>query len=100
MIMQFEDISSELTSQFENCTPGKMMSSEAIKKNGKVFCFAYDDEMVFRLGFDFNPKEYNIHNATLLNPFKNKPPMKDWWVIPSEHNEHWKFLAVLAYDKM
>lgn len=77
---------------------GKMMSSPGVKYNNKVFVFYFKKDMVFRLGDEFSPLTNNIKNPRLLNPFKNKPPLKGWYVIDFEQKDKWENLSELAYN--
>jgi hypothetical protein len=76
---------------------GKMMSSPGIKVNDKVFAFYHKDEMGFRLGKKFEPEAHGVHKYYLLNPFKTKPPLKAWFILPKEEMEKWSEFAELAY---
>lgn len=78
---------------------GTMMSSPGLQFKGKNFMFMWEHRMVFRLGRDFDPASEGIHHYELLNPFKTKPPLKDWFVLTEQH-EKWPLLAEIAYQKM
>ncbi|MDN5203836.1 hypothetical protein QQ008_20765 [Fulvivirgaceae bacterium BMA10] len=95
---RFEQIGERMISQFENVQWGKMMSSPAIVYNKKVFAFYYDDGMTFRLGADFDLEGNGIHDYQLLNPFKNKGPLKGWFVIHDTQMDQWESLAKSAYE--
>ena len=87
--------------QKPDTTLGKMMSSPGIQKKGKVFAFFWKDKMVFKLGKDFDISDkFGIMDFEYLNPFKNKPPMKGWYVVNENHIRHWKALADVASDQM
>lgn len=77
---------------------GKMMSSPGIKVNDKVFAFFHKDEMGFRLGKQFEPEAYGVHKYHLLSPFKTKPPLKAWFILPKEEIENWQEFATIAYN--
>ena len=89
----FTEITKTLSEQYEHVTPGKMMSSEGIKVNGKVFCFFHDEEMCFKLGKDVDLSRPELAGAHFLSPFKNKPPMKAWLYIPFVEKRIWELLA-------
>ena len=80
-------------SKDHHITKGKMMSAPGIKYKNKIFAFYYNKEMIFRLGSDFDPKEHNVKNWRLFNPFKNKAPMKNWFQIPYSEKLRWGKLA-------
>ena len=92
----FEQIADELIAADDGVVAGKMMSSPGLKFNNKVFAFYHKETMCFRLGKAFDPDEVNSKTATFLNPFKNKPPMKAWFVIGAAEKELWKPLAQKA----
>ena len=79
---------------------GTMMSSMGLQYKGKNFAFIWKERMVFRLGRDFDPSSEGIHKFELLNPFVNKPPMKDWFVIDATSSDKWPLLAQIAYQKI
>jgi len=94
----FQKIAEGLIAGEEGVDRGKMMSAPGIRYRGKVFAFFHEDKMTFKLGKDFDPEANNIKQFSLLNPFKNKPPMKAWFIIPEP--AHWERLALLALEKI
>ena len=92
----FYSIGEKLSVGSMDVSMGKMMSSPGIKYKDKVFAFYYKDQMVFRLGRDFDPESIGITNFSLLSPFKTKPPLQDWFEIPFEYEERWEELARTA----
>lgn len=82
-------------------TMGKMMHAPGLTYNSKIFAFYHEGSMTFRLGKDFDPHVRGIRRFSLLSPFKNKGPMKAWFVIPYEEKSHWAPLteAALAFTK-
>jgi len=96
----FKDIASTLEHEFENIEQGKMMSSPGIKYKNKVFAFYYKEHMVFRLGKNFEPLSLSIVNYSLLDPFKNKPPMAGWFQIPFIEKDKWEVLSRLAMNTL
>ncbi|MCB1306757.1 MAG: hypothetical protein KDK30_01195 [Leptospiraceae bacterium] len=81
-------------------TAGPMMSAPGIRFRGKVFAFYYNNSMVFRLGRDFDATGARLTDYTLLNPFKHKPPMRDWFVVGYSQHKRWPELANLACQRM
>lgn len=79
---------------------GKMMSSPAIQCKGKVFAFFHNEKMTFKLGKDFDPDSYGLMDWGYLSPFKNKPPMTAWVIVPFEEKEKWEALTEMAWVKM
>ncbi len=93
---RFRSIAALLARENSAVTLGKMMSSPALHYQGKVFAFYYGKKMVFRLGRDFQPELFNIQHYSLLAPFKTKPPMVDWFEIPSADQHRWEELSRYA----
>lgn len=79
---------------------GRMMSAPGIRYDSKVFAFFWRDAMVFRLGRQYDPAADGMNDVEHLNPFKNKPPMKDWFVVPAHHCDRWPALADAALAHM
>jgi hypothetical protein len=97
---RFSAITERLTQEYNDITLGKMMSSPAIQYQGKVFAFFYSKKMVFKLGRDFQPESLDIHEYSLLAPFKTKPPMVDWFEIPATEQQRWEELARYALQHL
>lgn len=89
----FNRVLEKLAKKHKNVKPGKMMSAPGIKFKDKVFAFYYDKDMIFRLGKDADPKKLGVKKYHLLNPFKNKAPMKNWFVVPYSEGKNWQKLA-------
>ena len=96
----FQRILAELENELPGVASGNMMRSPAITFQAKVFCFYYDGEMCFKLGQKAADYMVQYEGSRFLNPFKNKPPMKGWLVVPSEFSRDWKLLATEAYQAM
>ncbi len=96
----FEKIAAKLTEERRDVAPGKMMSSPGIRYKNKVFAFYHQKEMVFRLGKAFEPEKFKIQKFSLLNPFKNKPPMAGWFQLPFDERRKWEKLARHAQKVM
>lgn len=79
---------------------GKMMSAPAVKYKGKVFTFFHNEQMTFKLGKDFEPAEQGLQGCSYLSPFKNKPPMRAWVIVPWSEKDRWESLAQLALEKI
>ena len=89
----FEELADQLSAVHADVERGKMMSSPGIKCNGKVFAFFYADSMCFRLGKGFDAEAFGIQTIRWLSPFKNKPPMKAWFIIEVGESDLWPRLA-------
>lgn len=79
---------------------GKMMISEAITYNGKVFAFfSQKKRMVFKLGKDFDPDSFGIE-IRVFNPFKNRAPLNGWFEVPFTEKEQWEPLGKKALAQL
>jgi ribosomal protein L24E len=68
---------------------GKMMSSEAITFDGKVFAFfSRKKKMVFKLGKEFDPDAHGVE-ICVFNPFTNRSPLNGWFEIPYSEKDQW-----------
>lgn len=93
----FEKVKQSLLAADKQVNEGTMMGLPGIQYKGKNFAFLYKNgNMCFRLGKDFEPTSEGIHEFSLLNPFKNKPPMKDWFIIGPDYANKWTDLAGIA----
>ena len=94
--IKFEEIANKLSKEHKNVEKGKMMSAPGIKYGNKFFAFYYNREMVFRLGKDAEPQKLGVKEFKLLNPFKTKAPLKNWFVVPYSESRKWRKLALYA----
>ncbi len=92
----FDQIVEDMLANEAVVVSGKMMSSPGLKYNGKVFAFYHQNTMGFRLGKAFDPEAFGSTTARFLNPFKNKPPMRAWFIIEDAETELWRPLAYKA----
>jgi len=79
---------------------GKMMSAPGIVYENRVFAFYWREQMGLRAGREFDPSTLKIKKWENLNPYKNKPPMVDWFILPFEESAHWGKLAKVALKRM
>ena len=94
----FNEIRDQYCDEKERVYPGKMMSSEAITFEGKVFAFlSRKKKMVFKLGKNFDPDQLGIEIA-VFNPFRNRSPLNGWFEVPFTEKEHWNPLAQKALN--
>jgi hypothetical protein len=98
--IRFEAIRDEFTTIQPQVEAGKMMSSPALTYRGKVFAFYHGEEMIFKMGKDYDPVQDGIQTWALLNPFKHKPPMAGWFRIGFEDQARWEMLARKALERM
>jgi len=97
--LEFNRIST-LLSELPNVGPGKMMSSDGIRCNKKVFAFFHNNQMCFRLGKDYEITQHQITEWQHLSPFKTKPPLTAWFYVPSQYIQHWEKLALIAKQNL
>ena len=92
----FNEISERFCLMDSKIKAGKMMSSDAISYNAKVFAFfSRKKKMVFKLGKDFDPNSIGI-DICVFNPFKNRAPLNGWFEVPFTEKEQWEPLAKKA----
>ena len=96
----FRTIRAKFVGGHPGVAPGKMMSSEGITYRSKVFAFYYNQEMVFRLGKDYNAKEEGLTDWEHLSPFKDKPPMTGWYCVAYSQKNRWEELALAALETL
>jgi hypothetical protein len=98
---EFDSIAEMLVLMHQDVERGKMMSSPGIKCGGKVFAFLCKDGMGFRLGPEFDPDGFGLKSHMPLSPFKTKPPLKGWFVVPDSENDRWYALSseALAFTR-
>jgi len=82
----------------EHVELGKMMSAPGIRYKNKVYAFLWDDKIGFKLGKGFDIEGTSVSKWEYLNPFKNKAPMKAWYIIGIEHADLWEEFTELAYQ--
>lgn len=97
---RFLRIQEEMITKYGSVSPGKMMSSPAIRYKTKVFAFYHNNEMIFRMGKDFDPSTFKLRKYSILNPFKKKAPLYGWFQVPIIESKKWEKLAIYAYDKI
>ncbi len=95
---QYNSIVQMLTRQYPQVKMGKMMSSEAVKVNDKVFAFYHKGSMGFRLGANFDTQKFGVLSAKPLSPFKTKPPLKGWYMVFETESNQWEILAQMAFE--
>ncbi len=95
---KFNEIVAALTKQ-PDVALGSMMSAPGIQYKGKNFAFFYKNQMVFRLGRDWKPEDASISEWSHLSPFKNKPPLYDWFCITENDVDLWLELAELSLQR-
>lgn len=89
----FNELRDRLTKIDTHIKKGKMMSSEAITYDGKVFAFfSRKKKMVFKLGKTYLPDEAGFE-VDVFNPFTKRPPLYGWFEVPFQNHEQWPILT-------
>ncbi|MEL6670601.1 MAG: hypothetical protein AAFR61_00270 [Bacteroidota bacterium] len=94
----FQSLLTRFTESYPDTEEGNMMRAPAIKVKGKVFCFLYEEQMTFRLGRETDTDRVDLAGWRWLSPFKQKPPMKDWFIVPFQDAGQWERLAEEAWE--
>lgn len=95
---RFKSLIDQLELANEDVIKGKMMSSDGLKVNNKVFTFFHKGQMGFRLNPKFDTKAYGLNHAKPLSPFKTKPPLKGWFMVADNEADKWPELAEMALE--
>ncbi len=76
----------------------QMFGKACLKSQKKPFASFSDDDdaMVFKLTGESHRRALNLAGACLFDPSKKNRPMKEWVVVPFEHKDQWKTLALEA----
>ena len=95
----FETLRNQLIENNHHLKAGKMLYAPAIKVDGEVFAFyTSNQEMVFRLGSNFNLSACGCSRIYVFNPFKNRSALDDWFAVPFTEKENWPRLALQALE--
>ena len=100
MEQHFQQILKHMEVAYQGVVRGNMMKSPALSVRSKVFAFFHQNEMGFKLDQKASYFKDQYPDSRYLNPFKNKPPMKGWLIIPSKYHSDWSDLAIEAYLNM
>lgn len=96
---QFESLVQNFCQEYADVTPGKMMSSDALKYMGKVFAFfSKSEDMVFKLGKDYPATETEVSILSEFNPFKNKGPLAGWYSVSNINSNLWEHYTLYALE--
>ena len=96
----FNEIREQFCSNDTHIKSGKMMSSEAITYQGKVFAFfSRKKKMVFKLGKEFDPDKEGFE-ICVFNPFKNRAPLNGWFEVPFTEKAKWKSFTEKALTQL
>lgn len=93
-------LKAQLLAEHHDIEEGRMMSSEALTHNGKVFAFFATLKgaggLGLRVGRDFDMTQYE--DCHPLAPFKTKPPLKDWIILGGGALDSWRTTARAALE--
>ncbi|MDX1479637.1 MAG: hypothetical protein R3301_18120, partial [Saprospiraceae bacterium] len=89
--LNYEDLFDERIARDQDVIPGLMMREPALKCQGKVFAFYYQDKdaICVKLGKGYPLEVHGIKDYALLSPFKHKPPMAAWFVVDRAYQDQW-----------
>ncbi|MEL6659662.1 MAG: hypothetical protein AAFR36_24580 [Bacteroidota bacterium] len=94
----FNEIRGQFCAKNAAIKAGKMMSSEAIIYENKVFAFfSRKQKMVFKLGKTFDPDAQDLE-IVVFNPFKKRAPLHGWFELDFLNKEHWERFAEQALE--
>ena len=80
-------------------TSGKMFGMPCLKNShGKAFAGYFEGTMVFKLGGASHTEALALSGAKLFDPSERGRPMKEWVVVPLEHDSKWLEFARNAFD--
>jgi TfoX-like protein len=75
----------------------QMMGMPSLKLGGKLFCGAWEGELVVKVGRERVGELVDAGRAAPFDPSKRGRPMKDWALVP-EPADDWLALAEEARD--
>jgi|tagenome__1003787_1003787.scaffolds.fasta_scaffold20082750_1 hypothetical protein len=78
---------------------GAMFGMPCAKAGGKAFMGWYDDGVVFKLDQEPRERALELPGAHLFEPMAGRP-MREWVVVPAEHDQSWPQLAEEALTKI
>jgi hypothetical protein len=94
---EYEAVVSEMMATSPT-TSGKMFGMPTLKNSdGKAFAGYTEGAMVFKLGGTSHTEALALSGARLFDPMGGRP-MKEWVVVPAEHNSRWLEFARDAFD--
>jgi len=96
----FDQIQNEMQAAYTGVASGNMMRSPALTYKSKVFAFFFNDEMGFKLDAKAADFKELYPGSKYLSPFKKKPPLKGWLVVPGTYHNDWNNLALEAYKNL
>lgn len=96
---KFKTVASGLE-QHQGVSLSKITPSPELHYNGKSFAFFHQDEMVFRLGKEWNPEEDGILKWKNISPLNKDEPLNDWFSITAKDADLWPILATQALSRM
>ena len=96
----FDQIRQQMCVRDPRISSGRMMRSEAITYQGKVFAFfSTKQKLVVRLGKSFQPTEAEA-DLQPFNPFKNRSAMTGWYEIPFADHRLWEHYCEQALARI
>jgi hypothetical protein len=99
-VAEFQAIAERLAAEVEGVASGRMMSSPGMRYGEKYFAFFQQGSVVFRLGRGYDLAAHGVTDYHLLAPYKTRPPLADWFVVPPAHLDAWDALARAALARL
>lgn len=91
----YEKITEELRAADPGVVASKMFGMPTLKVSSKAFAGMFHDDMVFKLAGDAHTQALTMSGSHLFDPMGGRP-MKEWVVIPVEHQAAWPDFALAA----
>lgn len=94
---KYDSIARDLAAR-ANAEISQMFGMPSLKFEGKAFAGFYADAMVFKLAEASHARALGLSGAKLFDPSDMGCPMKEWVVVPADHQAEWQALAREALD--
>jgi hypothetical protein len=95
---RWSQLRDELCEDTPDVTPSQMMGHPCLKVGSKMFCSFSNDSLVAKLGGDDHAEALALAGAELFDPGGSGRRMKEWVVIPFEHEPRWDGFARAACE--
>ena len=87
----FDAVAEEVTAT-SPAVRGAMFGMPCLKQGGKAFAGYFKGGMVFKLSGAAHTRALALAGAHLFDPMGGRP-MKEWVVVPAEHESEWLALT-------
>jgi hypothetical protein len=93
------DLVDHLRETHPDVVSGAMFGMPCAKAGGKAFMGWYDGAVVFKLDEAPRERALELSGAHLFEPMAGRP-MREWVVVPAQHDQSWPELAEEALTKI